>query len=74
MEIKIGITDVAREVSIETTSSSDEIVQQLREAMENSGLLELTDVKGRRVVIPASRVGYIDIGSASTRTVGFGAV
>ncbi|GAA4905746.1 DUF3107 domain-containing protein [Tessaracoccus lubricantis] len=74
MEVKIGITDVAREVSIETISSSDEVVQALREAVDNSGLFELTDEKGRRVVIPAARVGYLDIGSASVRAVGFGAV
>ncbi|WP_040284364.1 DUF3107 domain-containing protein [Tessaracoccus massiliensis] len=74
MEVKIGITDVAREVTIDTTASADEVVDQLRKAVADSGLFELVDEKGRRVIVPASRVGYLDIGSASTRVVGFGAV
>lgn len=74
MEVKIGITDVAREVTIDTQSSPDEVVDALRQAVEGSGLFELSDEKGRRVIIPASRVGYVDIGSTSTRAVGFGAV
>ncbi|HHT14208.1 MAG TPA: DUF3107 domain-containing protein [Propionibacterium sp.] len=74
MEVKIGITDVAREVTIDTQSSPDEVVDALRQAVEGSGLFELSDEKGRRVIIPAGRVGYVDIGSTSTRAVGFGAV
>lgn len=74
MEVKIGITDVAREVTIETQASADEVVEALRQAVESSGLFELTDEKGRRVIMPAARVGYLDIGGASARAVGFGAV
>ena len=74
MEVKIGITDVAREVTIDTQSSPDEVVDALRQAVEGSGLFELSDEKGRRVIIPASRVGYVAIGSTSTPAVGFGAV
>lgn len=74
MEVKIGITDVAREVTIDTQSSPEEVVAALRTAVEGSGLFELTDDKGRRVIIPAARVGYVDIGSVTARAVGFGAV
>ncbi|MDO5676665.1 MAG: DUF3107 domain-containing protein [Propionibacteriaceae bacterium] len=74
MEVKIGITDVAREVTIDTQASQEEVVEALRQAVQNSGLFELTDDKGRRVIIPAARVGYLDIGSTSARAVGFGAV
>lgn len=74
MEVKIGITDIAREVSIDTNSSADEVAEQLREALTNNGLLELVDEKGRRLLVPAGRIGYMDLGSATVRPVGFGAV
>ncbi|MHA6511930.1 DUF3107 domain-containing protein [Tessaracoccus sp. Z1128] len=74
MEVKIGITDVPREVTIEATASAEELAEQLRDAVANSSLLELTDEKGRRVLIPGARIAYLDLGSPSSRTVGFGAV
>lgn len=74
MEVKIGITDVAREVTIETQLTTEEVQESLRKAVESSGLFELSDEKGRHVLIPAARVGYVDIGSATARAVGFGAV
>lgn len=74
MEVKIGITDVPREVTIETTVPGEEITERLREAITNSSLLELVDEKGRRVLVPGARIAYLDLGSPTTRTVGFGAV
>lgn len=74
MEVKIGITDIAREVVIETTASADEVTNQLREALKNDDLFELADGRDRRLLIPAHRIGYLDLGSGATRTVGFGAV
>lgn len=73
MDIKIGIENVARELSIETEASSDEVEAQLREAMQN-GLLTLTDPKGRKLIIPTAKIGYLDLGQEHTRRVGFGAV
>lgn len=74
MEVKIGISDVPREVTVETSATADEVVANLRTAIEGGGLLELVDDKGRRVLVPAARIGYLDLGSPSARTVGFGAV
>ncbi len=74
MEVKIGITDIPREVTIDTTASPDELTAMLREAVQSSSLLELADEKGRRILIPGNRIAYLDLGSPSSRTVGFGAV
>lgn len=74
MEVKIGIVDVARELSVRTETQAEELIAALRGAVESGGLFELTDEKGRRVVIPASRVAYLDLGAADERPVGFGAV
>ena len=74
MEIKIGITNIAREVTFETDATPDEVAQKVREAVAESSLLDLTDDKGRRILVPGERLGYVDLGSPSARPVGCGAV
>ena len=74
MEVKFGITDIAREVTIETLATPDEIADQIRTAVENSSLVDLTDDKGRRILVPASKIGYVDLGAPAARAVGFGTV
>lgn len=74
MEVKIGIVDVARELNVRTQAQPEELISSLQGALESDGLFELTDQKGRRVIIPAARVAYLDLGAADERPVGFGAV
>jgi hypothetical protein len=38
----------------------------------NSGVLALTDDKGRRFLVQAARIAYVEIGAADVRRVGFG--
>lgn len=74
MEIKLGIADVSREVTLETDASTEEVTAALGAALENDGIFELTDTKGRKVLVPARRVGYVELGSSIARPVGFGSV
>ena len=72
MEIRIGVQNVNREVVVETAASSDEIAKMVAQATPG-GVLDLVDIKGRRVIIPGDAIGYVDIGEESKRRVGFGA-
>ncbi|WP_297741255.1 DUF3107 domain-containing protein [uncultured Tessaracoccus sp.] len=74
MEIKLGIAHVAREIALETQESPDEISNRLASAVESNGIFELADDKGRKILIPADRVGYVELGSPNARPVGFGRV
>ncbi|NLE96721.1 MAG: DUF3107 domain-containing protein [Propionibacterium sp.] len=74
MEIKLGIADVAREVTVETNATAAEVTAALRSALESDGIFEIADSKGGKVLIPARQVGFVELGSASARPVGFGAV
>lgn len=74
MEIKIGITDVAREVTITTDMHADAVVAALRTAQAKNDLFEIEDDRGRVVVVPADRIGYLDLGASDSRPVGFGSV
>ena len=72
MEIKIGIKDVAREVTIDTVSTGEEVENALTAALADNGVLTLVDEKGRKVIVPAAQIGYVDLGQEHTRPVGFG--
>ena len=66
MEIKIGIANAAREVSIDAQESAEAIEQQLRESLaQPDAVLALTDAKGRKVLIPARGIAYLDLGPVS---------
>ncbi|MBV9060572.1 MAG: DUF3107 domain-containing protein [Pseudonocardiales bacterium] len=72
MEVKIGVADSPRELTVSTDDSPDRIQAIVTDALRNSqGLLTLVDDKGRRFMVPASRVAYIEIGPADSRRVGF---
>ncbi|WP_152360686.1 DUF3107 domain-containing protein [Microlunatus speluncae] len=74
MEIKVGIKHVTREIVVDTSASADDVAQAFSKALESEGLLTLTDTHGRKVLIPAGSVGYLDLGEENARTVGFGGI
>lgn len=73
MEIKIGVRDIGRELTVETDQSAETIEQRLREALAlDTGLLVIEATKGRKVLVPAAQIGYVDLGQEHARPVGFG--
>jgi hypothetical protein len=71
MEVKIGVTHASRELVIDTSLDAGEIEDQVRSALESGGVLSLTDAKGRRVVVPAEKLAYVEITTSSVGQVGF---
>ncbi len=71
MEIRIGVQNVTREIVVETDKSSDDVSALVTKAL-SGGVLDLTDVQGRRVVVPSSALAYVQIGEEVKRRVGFG--
>ncbi|MFC5266992.1 uncharacterized protein DUF3107 [Kribbella orskensis] len=75
MEVKIGVQHANRELVLESEQSPEEVEQAVADALAGkSGLLQLTDEKGRKVLVPADRLAYVEIGEVSIRKVGFGAI
>lgn len=73
MDIKIGVQDTPREISLESTQTPDEVTAAVTAALADGSLLSLTDDRGRTVLIPGAKIAYVEIGPGSTRKVGFGA-
>ncbi|MDQ6641486.1 MAG: DUF3107 domain-containing protein [Actinomycetota bacterium] len=71
MEVKIGVQHAPRELTIDTNLDSDEVEKQVADAVKNGGVLSFSDSRGRRVVIPAERLAYVDIATTMSGTVGF---
>ena len=74
MEIKVGIVHAAREIVLESDESAAAIEDRFAKAVADEGLLSLVDERGRKVLVPASRIAYLEIGQEHARRVGFGAV
>jgi len=70
MEVKIGVQNSSRELIIDTNQTSDDVEKAVALAVQE-GLLSLTDTKGRRVIVPADKLAYVEIGSPSIGQVGF---
>ncbi|WP_406283080.1 DUF3107 domain-containing protein [Embleya sp. NBC_00896] len=74
MEIKIGVQHAGRELVLESTENPEDVERAIADALSGATpLLSLTDEKGRRVIVPADRLAYVEIGEPSARKVGFGA-
>lgn len=74
MEVKVGIKDIAREITVETDTTAATVTAALTAALTEEGLFTLTDTRGRTVLIPAKGIAYVDLGEENVRRVGFGTV
>ena len=74
MEIKIGIQTTARELSLESNLSAAEVEAAIATALKDGGLLILVDDKDRKVLVPADKIAYVELGEPTGRRVGFGAI
>ena len=72
MDIELGIQNVARTVTFSTEQSADEVNAAIADAWRTARPVNLTDDKGRRIVVPAGSLGYAIIGSETKHAVGFG--
>ncbi len=75
MEVKIGVQFAARELSLESSQTPDEVAKAVSDALKaDLGVLTLVDEKGRRVLVPADKLAYVEIAETEQRRVGFGAL
>ncbi len=72
MEVKIGVQNAARELSVETDQDPDEVLKSLETAISDEAVFSLTDDKGRTVAVPADKVAYLYFTADTGRKVGFG--
>jgi divalent metal cation (Fe/Co/Zn/Cd) transporter len=77
VDVRIGVSQVPRDIEVELADSTnpDELVAKIDAAVaKGDGMLWFTDKRGRRIGVPAAKLAYIELDTATeTRRVGFGA-
>ena len=72
MEISIGIINSPRELSFESDQSAADVEKAVLDAIDGGAkLIRLVDSKGNVYLVPVSTVAYVEVGSESSRRVGF---
>ncbi|MEJ7690734.1 MAG: DUF3107 domain-containing protein [Nocardioidaceae bacterium] len=75
MEVKIGVSHAARELTFESSQSPDDMQKAIADALAGDhGLLVLNDEKGRTLYVPIDKLAYVELSGEQGRRVGFGAV
>lgn len=72
MEIRIGIRDNSREISLETKLTEDEVVALVSQSISaNEPVIVFKNEKGGSVLVPAHSLGYVEFAKTEERRVGF---
>jgi hypothetical protein len=75
VEVKIGVQYAPRELVVDSAQSPAEVEANVSDAIaKGEGVLSLVDEKGRRVLVPADKLAYVEIAEAESRRVGFAAL
>ena len=72
MEILIGIRGNKNLLGFDVDMSENELMAKVNEALASPhGVLDLTDTKGQRTLVPAQALAYVQIADKTERRVGF---
>jgi len=72
VDISIGIANSPRELSFESEQTAAEVQGVVTSALESGAkFFTLSDAKGRVFVIPTETFTYMEVGSETSRKVGF---
>jgi Protein of unknown function (DUF3107) len=75
VDVRIGVTQAPREISIEVDDGArDDVRAKIEAALAGAtDVLWITDRRGRDIGVPAAKIAYAEIGSAAgDRRIGFG--
>lgn len=72
MEVRIGIKDSPRELTLETNQAAADVRKLVEDAITgDAALVSLTDAKGSQFLIATRSIAYVELGGETTRKVGF---
>ena len=75
MDVRIGVTYTAKEIEVELGDKADaaKVKADIESALgTDTGVLWLTDKRGRQVGVPVAKLAYVEIGApGDDRRIGF---
>jgi hypothetical protein len=76
VDVRIGVTQAPREITIELAEDvdRDDLKARIEAALAGtSDVLWIADKRGKDVAVPSAKIAYIELGSADgDRKIGFG--
>lgn len=72
MDVKIGVSQSPRELALVSSQTAEEVEALVAGVFDGSTpVLSLVDEKGRKFLVPADKISYVEIGPSDSRKVGF---
>jgi hypothetical protein len=72
VDIRIGIANSPREIAFESSQTAEQVQKIIADALESDAkFVTLSDDKGKIYVVPTGSLSYVEIGSESSRRIGF---
>ncbi|MFM2144972.1 MAG: hypothetical protein RI899_760 [Actinomycetota bacterium] len=72
VQVRITVANVTSDVNFESALSAAQIQSAVNAALKSGEALTLEDIRGRVIMVPADKIGFVDIGEQTDRRVGFG--
>ena len=72
VQVRITAANVNSDLNFESSLSAADIQSAVNAALKSGDALSLEDIRGRVVMVPADKIGFVEIGEQTDRRVGFG--
>ena len=72
VQVRITVANVNSDINFESSLSASDIQSAVNAALKSGDALTLEDTRGRVVMVPADKIGFVEIGEQTDRRVGFG--
>jgi hypothetical protein len=72
VEVKIGVQSSPRELIVETETEAEEVERALTAALADGSVFAIRDDKNGKILVPADKIAYVELGSSEPRRIGFG--
>lgn len=73
-QVRITVANISSELVFETNSSIADVKSAVSAALSAGTPLVLEDSRGHEIIVAGDKIGFVDIGVATDRRVGFGAL
>jgi hypothetical protein len=71
-QVRIAVANISADLVFETNSSVAEVKSAVAAALSGGTSLNLQDSRGHEIIVAGDKIGFVDIGAATDRRVGFG--
>ena len=73
-QVRITVANVSADLIFDTNASVADVKAAVSSALTSGSPLSLQDSRGHEIIVSGDKIGFVDIGVATDRRVGFGAL